>query len=68
VTADVINLNQARKAKAKKEALANAGIRRIKFGRDKGQSMAEKLGAERAKRTLDQHRLKSDTPETPKDG
>jgi hypothetical protein len=49
-----INLNRARKARAKTEAQATAAENRVKFGRGKSEKMVSKLEAERARRALDQ--------------
>jgi hypothetical protein len=51
---DPINLNQARKAKAKADARSKAAENRVKFGRDKSEKLVSKLEAERARRALDQ--------------
>ncbi len=57
MTGDVVNLNKARKAKAKSDAKASAKTNRFKFGRGKAETIVEKLEAERAKRALDQRQL-----------
>jgi hypothetical protein len=49
-----INLNQARKAKAKADARMKAAENRVKFGRGKPEKQVSKLEAERARRALDQ--------------
>jgi hypothetical protein len=49
-----INLNRARKARAKTEAQAKAAENRVKFGRGKSEKIVSKLEAERARRALDQ--------------
>ena len=49
-----INLNRARKARAKAHAQAKAAENRVKFGRGKSEKMVSKLEAERARRALDQ--------------
>jgi hypothetical protein len=49
-----INLNQARKAKAKADARSQAAENRVKFGRGKSEKLVSKLEAERARRALDQ--------------
>ena len=49
-----INLNQARKAKAKAGARSKAAENRVKFGRGKSEKLVSKLEAERARRALDQ--------------
>ena len=48
-----INLNKARKARARTDDKAQAAENRVKFGRSKGQKAVSKLEAERAKRALD---------------
>ena len=49
-----INLNRARKARAKTDLQAKAAENRVKFGRGKSEKMVSKLEAERARRALDQ--------------
>jgi hypothetical protein len=49
-----INLNKARKARAKADAKAKAGQNRSLFGLRKAEKTVSKLEAERARRTLDQ--------------
>jgi hypothetical protein len=51
--AEVVNLNKARKAKARDTARAQAAGNRAKFGRTKGDKAAEKATAEKAARLLD---------------
>ena len=51
--ADIINLNRARKAKAREEKSAHAATNRAKFGRTKGEKTAEALEAERREHLLD---------------
>ena len=48
-----INLNRARKDKAKAEARASAGQNRVRFGRPKAQSAIEARLAEKAAQALD---------------
>ena len=52
--ADPINLNKARKARAKADARATAAENRVKFGRGKAEKALSKLEAERLRRALDQ--------------
>ena len=52
--AEPINLNKARKARAKAEAREKAGQNRALFGVKKAEKTVSKLEAERARRTLDQ--------------
>ncbi|MCW3834780.1 DUF4169 family protein [Sphingomonas canadensis] len=50
---DVINLNRARKAKARVEKSARAVENRIRFGRTKEQKAADRAAQEKAARDLD---------------
>ncbi len=49
-----INLNKARKARAKADAQAKAGQNRSIFGLRKAEKTVSKLEAERARKALDQ--------------
>ena len=49
-----INLNKARKARARAEARRDAAANRVRFGRDKAEKTVSKLEAELARRALDQ--------------
>ena len=49
-----INLNKARKARAKADAKAKAGQNRSLFGLPKVQTLSARLEAERARRALEQ--------------
>ncbi|MDB5423518.1 MAG: hypothetical protein JWQ29_934 [Phenylobacterium sp.] len=49
-----INLNKARKARARTDAKAKAAENRVRFGRGKTEKAVSKLEAERARRALDQ--------------
>jgi len=51
--AELINLNRARKAKAKTAGKAQASENRVKFGQAKGAKLASRLEAERARRELE---------------
>jgi hypothetical protein len=51
--AEILNLNQARKAKTKADAKAQAVENRAKFGRTKGDKALEAARAEKLKRDLD---------------
>ena len=59
---DVVNLNRARKAKARSDAKAKAAENRVVFGRTAAQKAAPKAEAERAAQRLDGHRLTNDKP------
>lgn len=51
--AELINLNKARKAKARATDKAQASENRVRFGQTKGQKAATKLDAERVRRELE---------------
>ena len=51
---DPINLNKARKARAKAEASGKAAQNLIRFGRGKAERSASEIEAARAARALDQ--------------
>ena len=51
--AELINLNKARKAKARADGKTQAAENRAKFGQTKGQKAVSRLDAERARRELD---------------
>ena len=51
--AELINLNKARKARAKAEGKTTAAENRVRFGRAKDETAATKLETGRARRDLD---------------
>ena len=51
-----INLNKARKAKARAESKARADSNAAKFGRTKAEKTTETARAEKARDHLDQHK------------
>jgi len=51
--AEIVNLNRARKAKARGEALVTAAANRAAHGRTKAEKQAAKAEAERRTRELD---------------
>lgn len=51
--ADIVNLNQARKAKAKADDKARAAENRAKFGRTKSEKTLDAVRADKLKRDLD---------------
>jgi hypothetical protein len=51
--ADLINLNRAKKTRARSAGKAQAAENRVRFGQAKGQKTASKLEAERARRELE---------------
>ena len=54
--ANIVNLNQARRARAKTSAQAQAAENRVKFGRTKAEKALAKAEAEMAARAHDQTR------------
>ena len=58
---DVVNLNQARKARLRKDKAASAKAHRAKFGRTAAQKAQEKARAEQLQRGLDQA-IREDRP------
>jgi hypothetical protein len=59
---EIINLNKARKARAKAEADAQAKTNRATFGRTKGQKKKETIDKERAAKLLDASKREKDEP------
>lgn len=59
MTADIVNLNKARKAKAKAERQRQAEVNRASFGRTKAEKEREALDKARARRELDGARRNS---------
>lgn len=57
---EIVNLNKARKARAKAAASDQAKVNRVSHGRSKGQTLTEQLEAERQRRKLDQARRDDD--------
>ncbi|CAN5362316.1 DUF4169 family protein [soil metagenome] len=51
--AEILNLNQARKAKAKTDATTKAAENRAKFGRTKADKALDAARADKLKRDLD---------------
>ena len=64
--AQIINLNKARKKKARETATAQADANRVKFGRTKEQKALERAQAQEAASRLDQ--LKREPPPEPEPG
>ncbi|SFP56014.1 DUF4169 family protein [Tranquillimonas alkanivorans] len=58
--AKVVNLNKARKARAKERARAEADANATKFGLTKAQKAIERAEAEKARQMLDAHRREDD--------
>lgn len=57
---DVINLRQARKAKAREEAEAKAAANRAAFGRSKLEKQSSKVTKDAVNRHLDSHKRDKD--------
>ncbi len=57
---DLINLNKARKAKARNVAHATSEANRVKFGRTKAEKDQDKLEKARAAKLLDGAKLEKD--------
>lgn len=53
MAADVVNLNKARKAKARADKAAQAGINRVKFGRSKAEREHDEAEEARRLREID---------------
>lgn len=51
--AEIVNLNRARKAKARQAAGVQADANRIAFGRSKAEKTVATIDADRARRDLD---------------
>ncbi|PKQ13963.1 MAG: DUF4169 domain-containing protein [Alphaproteobacteria bacterium HGW-Alphaproteobacteria-1] len=51
-----VNLNRVRKQRARAERQARADQNAARFGRTKAQKILEEAEADKARRTLDQHR------------
>jgi len=61
--AGIVNLNKARKKKARADKAARADENRARFGRTKGERQRQDALKERADRHLDGHRRTEDDPE-----
>ena len=59
---EVVNLNKARKARARADAVAKAAENRIKFGRPKFETELEKKRREKAASALDGNRRDPEKP------
>ena len=60
----MINLNRARKSRARTEKAARGAENAVKFGRTKDQRALERRLDDKAKTQLDGHKI-GDAPETP---
>lgn len=57
---DVVNLNRARKARARAEARTIADANRAKFGRTKTEKVRDRIEKDRAEALLDGAKLEDD--------
>ena len=53
---EIVNLNKARKARARADKKARAGANAVKFGRTKTEKSLDKAKAKKARTDLDAHR------------
>lgn len=58
--AEIVNLKQARKEKARRERSSEADANRRRFGRTRAEKQADKDAEERARKSLDDRRLEPD--------
>lgn len=58
--AEIVNLNKARKEKARRARAGEADANRRLFGRTRAQKQADRDAGARARKTLDDRRLDSD--------
>jgi len=58
--AELVNLNKARKAKARADREAQAGANRAKFGRTKAERLRDEAEAAQARQKIDSHRMDQD--------
>ncbi|MDJ0931184.1 DUF4169 family protein [Breoghania sp.] len=66
MTADIINLRQARKARRRADKETKAAENRVRFGQSKADKETAKAETEKATRSLEGHRL--DPPSRDDDG
>lgn len=59
MTGEIVNLRKARKARARSEAEARAAENRVLFGRTKAERKALETEQDRARRTIDGHRIET---------
>ncbi|WP_348760790.1 DUF4169 family protein [uncultured Salinisphaera sp.] len=65
MSAEIVNLRQARKRKVRSEREVQAQDNRLKFGRTKAEKQAAKHERAVLEKTLDGHRLSASDNETP---
>jgi len=61
MSGEIVNLNKARKARAKEEAAARSKANRAKYGQTTAQRFKAKLDAMKAERALDGKRRETDS-------
>lgn len=61
----VVNLRQARKAKARQEKQAQAAENRLRYGRSKARKVLEEEERSKAEKQQDHHRLTSNESKDP---
>jgi len=54
---EIVNLNRARKARARDEKRITADANAAKFGRTKAERISEAAASDKARKMLDQHKL-----------
>jgi len=54
---EIVNLNRARKTRAREEKRVQADANAVKYGRTKAERIAEAARSEQARRILDQHHM-----------
>jgi hypothetical protein len=64
MSAEIVNMHRARKAKTKEKAQATAAENRVKHGRSKAERTKSELQARQAHRLLDAHRRSTPEDET----
>jgi hypothetical protein len=65
VTAEIVNLRKARKAKARSEAESRAAENRVRFGRTRAERETLAVEQDRAVRSLEGHRREARADEAP---
>ena len=65
IMGEIVNLNRARKERARRRKAEDAAANRRKFGRTKGEEQAESQERDRSVDRLDAHRLPPQPPDGP---
>ncbi len=60
MTAEIINLRQVRKQRAREAAVAQAAENRVRFGRTREERTADEQSADKARRLIDSHQRELD--------